>query len=119
MERFTGKVDPHRATREEDRKDVYGFAKFARGGPPSHEGVTVDEYCFWLGKIIDLHLPIIHTFGRYPYRNAATGRESTEAEKEFLEATNHFAEEGEEVAWKVRRDVLEGRWTPLGEDRDE
>jgi hypothetical protein len=65
--------------------------------------------------IFDAHPPIVKTFGRYPYRNGAIGRESTPRELEWLEKTDHFAEVEPEVAMRIREDVLAGRWTPLGE----
>lgn len=42
----------------------------------------------WLGNNFDFekrHLVIIERFGRYPYRNAALGRVSTQEEVEYLE----------------------------------
>ncbi|MCB9957141.1 MAG: DUF924 domain-containing protein [Rhodospirillaceae bacterium] len=37
-----------------------------------------------------LHLAVIHWFGRFPQRNAALGRETTEAEAQFLGAIGGF-----------------------------
>lgn len=62
----------------------------------------------------DLHKPIIDAHGRYPYRNAIEGRDSTEAELEWVEKTYHFAEASLEVAKRVREDIAAGKWAPLG-----
>lgn len=35
-------------------------------------------------KYAEAHLDVIRRFGRFPHRNAALGRESTEAEKTYL-----------------------------------
>jgi uncharacterized protein (DUF924 family) len=38
-----------------------------------------------------VHREVIRRFGRFPYRNAALGRETTEAERAFLEAGGYGA----------------------------
>ncbi|KAJ7452067.1 hypothetical protein B0H11DRAFT_2074105 [Mycena galericulata] len=65
-------------------------------------------------KLMDVHKPIIDRYGRYPYQNAIRGLESTEEEKAYIEKTGHFGEVPEHIARKVKEDVVEGRWTPLG-----
>ena len=40
-------------------------------------------------KMNNLHTDIIKRFGRYPYRNKALGRESTNDEIEYLNTTHH------------------------------
>jgi uncharacterized protein (DUF924 family) len=47
------------------------------------ENGTVQE----LKKSVENHMVIVDRFGRYPHRNAALGRESTPAEKEWLADT--------------------------------
>ncbi|KAF2473548.1 uncharacterized protein BDR25DRAFT_301799 [Lindgomyces ingoldianus] len=101
--------DPHLR----DSRDTLAFARIAgTGGADSDE---VKDHVFWYCWIMDAHPPIIRVFGRYPYRNAAVGRESTEEEKKFLEKTQHFGElSDKEAANKIMKDVKEGQWTPLG-----
>lgn len=70
---------------------------------------------FFSFMVDDAHRPIIDKFGRYPYRNAIEGRNSTADELEWIQRTDHFAEADPEVAERVRRDNASGTWTPLGE----
>jgi uncharacterized protein (DUF924 family) len=114
VEGRTGKMDPYRATKDELDKDIYAFSKVFKEFP-SHPNIKMDEFVFWFLMLFDAHPPIIKAFGRYPYRNGAVGRESTPRELEWLEDTNHFGEVQEEVAKRIKKDVLAGRWTPLGE----
>lgn len=47
----------------------------------------------WKPRMVDFawrHLVVIRDFGRYPHRNAALGRESTEAEQVWLDAGGGF-----------------------------
>lgn len=74
---------------------------------------------FFSFMVDDAHRPIIDEFGRYPYRNAIEGRDSTADELEWIRRTDHFAEADPEVAQRVRRDIAAGTWTPLGEGQDE
>jgi uncharacterized protein (DUF924 family) len=114
VEGLIGKTDPHRATRDELDKDIYAFSRVFKEFP-SHPHVKMEEFVFWFLVLFDAHPPIIKAFGRYPYRNGAVGRESSLRELEWLEETNHFGEVDEEVAKRIKEDVLAGRWTPLGE----
>jgi hypothetical protein len=114
VEEFTGKIDQYRATKEALDNDIYAFSRECKNFP-THPDTTLEEYVFWFLMIFDAHPPIIKVFGRYPYRNGAAGRESTPAELEWLEKTDHFGEVALDVAKRIREDVLAGRWTPLGE----
>lgn len=74
---------------------------------------------FFSFMVDDAHRPIIDKFGRYPYRNAIEGRDSTAEELEWIRRTEHFAEAEPEIAKRVRRDIAVGTWTPLGEGQSE
>ena len=56
------------------------------------EEADPDSYKGGMGKLYQMnikfaqdHNTIVQRFGRYPHRNKYLGRESTEAEKEYLE----------------------------------
>jgi uncharacterized protein (DUF924 family) len=106
--------DPHRPEKEEGYRDTTLFAKMVREGPPRGDGVRMQDFMFWLCKLLDVHRPIIEVFGRYPYRNLSLGRTSTEAEAQWLVETGLPGGMGEADAQRIREDVLAGRWTPLG-----
>jgi uncharacterized protein (DUF924 family) len=112
VEQITGQTDPNRAERHEILSDIYGFPRMLSEGAPGH--LTTASWCWWTLKLSDIHKPIIDKFGRYPYRNAVQGLDSTEEEQEWIEKTNHFAEASPDVAKLVREDIAAGRWTPLG-----
>jgi len=114
VEEPTEKIDPYRATKEALEEDVYALSREYKNFP-QHPDAKLEKLVFWFLMVFDAHPPIIKTFGRYPYRNRATGRESTPREVEWLEKTDHFGEVEPEAAKRIREDVLAGRWTPLGE----
>ena len=116
VERESGQVDPYRARRNEILSDLVGFPREYSKGPPQGADVTRERWTFWMGMLMDIHVPIIERFGRYPYLNAICGSGSTTQEKEWIENTNHWGEATEEVAKRVKEDVDAGRWTPLGTD---
>ncbi|KAF7369285.1 hypothetical protein MVEN_00256300 [Mycena venus] len=115
VEQLTEQDDPNRADRDTILSDVYAFPRIImEEGAPVGEGVNVATWSWWALKLMDVHKPIVDRFGRYPYQNAIRGLESTEKEKEWIEKTNHFAEAPPDVAKKVKEDIAQGRWTPLG-----
>ncbi|WYZ45717.1 hypothetical protein EsH8_VIII_001033 [Colletotrichum jinshuiense] len=114
-EERAGEEDPYRKRRSEILSDATAFPRVVQAGPPRGEGATTQQWVFWSGMLMDVHWPIIQKFGRYPYRNAIQGRESTEEEVKWLDETEHFAEASSEVAEKVKEDIAAGRWTPLSE----
>lgn len=114
VEAASGMRDPWRERREEVLGDVYGFPRVVEAGPPEGPEVSREEWCWWYGMLMDIHKPIIDRFGRYPYNNAAQGRESTDEELQWIEKTGHFAEASAEVAKQIKEDVVAGIWKPLG-----
>ncbi|KAH8911198.1 hypothetical protein BR93DRAFT_923911 [Coniochaeta sp. PMI_546] len=116
LESESGQTDPYRAERKEILSDLVGFPRVYRNGPPQGDDVTRESWTFWMCMLMDIHVPIIERFGRYPYLNAIKGRQSTEGEKEWVKEVNHFGETTGEVAKRVKEDVDAGRWTPLGTD---
>ncbi|KAF5678680.1 hypothetical protein FHETE_1121 [Fusarium heterosporum] len=117
VEAYTGTTDPNRAIRDVILKDDLFFLREFMKGPPKEEGgsgVSMASWTFWWCMILDAHWPIIEKFGRYPYRNGHFGRDSTEAEKKWLDDVGHFGEASPEVAQRIREDVEKQQWTPLG-----
>ncbi|KAM0228912.1 hypothetical protein ACHAP5_011817 [Fusarium lateritium] len=118
VEAHTNTRDPFRETRNATLKDDLFFLREFVKGPSKADGessLSMASWTFWWCTILDSHWPIIERFGRYPYRNGHFGRESTEAEKKWLDDTGHFGEASPEVAQRIREDVEKGTWTPLGE----
>ena len=114
VEEHTGKTDPHRATMDEDSKDIYAFPRTLMKEMPRWVGTKIDEFMFWLLRVFLVHVPIIEKFGRYPYRNNALGITSTDEEVQYLEDTEHFGMlEDEASINKIREDVEAGIWSPL------
>lgn len=114
VEGYAGVRDPARDG-EGAAGDVYAFPRLVRGVDLERPWEFHEAAFFWL-EVVDAHRPIVEMFGRYPYRNAIEGRESTAEEVLWIEKTDHFAEAPPGVARKVREDVDAGRWTPLGQD---
>ncbi|KAJ9151485.1 hypothetical protein NKR19_g4929 [Coniochaeta hoffmannii] len=116
VESETGVPDPWRAKRKETLADLTGYPRVYRAGPPQGEDVTPASWTYWMCMLMDIHVPIIEHYGRYPCQNAIRGRESTAEEKEWIEETTHFGETTQDVAKRVKEDIAAGRWTPLGTD---
>ncbi|KAJ4390072.1 hypothetical protein N0V93_007545 [Gnomoniopsis smithogilvyi] len=119
LEEVTELQDPWRNRREDTLSDLTGFPRVVMAGPPQGEGVTFADFCWWWFMLMDIHKPIIDRFGRYPYANAARGRESTAEEVKWLAEVDHFAQEAPEVERQVKKDVELGIWQPLGEGKIE
>ncbi|GKU05907.1 hypothetical protein FLAG1_06702 [Fusarium langsethiae] len=120
VEKYTGVKDPYRKTRDVTMTDDLLFLREVIKGPPVEDGgadISMATWTFWWCMILDAHWPIIKRFGRYPYRNAVLGRFSTEEEKKWLDDTGHFGEAPPDVAERIRKDVEEGKWTPLGQEQ--
>lgn len=112
VEAFSGRRDPGRDDAAR-RRDVYAFPRLIEGVDLGRRW-AFHEAAFFFIEVVEVHSPIIDRYGRYPYRNAIEGRDSSEEERDWLEKTHHFAEAAPDVARKVRQDVEAGRWTPLG-----
>ncbi|RDW88291.1 hypothetical protein BP6252_00323 [Coleophoma cylindrospora] len=122
IEERTGTVDPYRADKELLATDVHAFGRMMRKGTPKRDAegvVKMEEFMFWMLTVIDVHRPIIERYGRYPYRNGALGRTSTEDEVKWLDVDAGLGTVDDAVATRIREDVEAGRWTPLGESREE
>lgn len=115
VEAHAGVADPRRADRTALLEDDHAFLREIIKGPPRGEGLNLASWTFWWCMILDAHWPIINKFGRYPYRNAILGRESTREEEIWLDEENHFAEAPPDVAKRIKEDVAKDVWTPLGE----
>lgn len=114
IEAESGTRDPYREKRDEVLADIYGFPRVVVAGPPQGPDVTRESWCWWYAMLMDIHKPIIDKFGRYPYNNAAAGRESTSEELEWIEKVDRFAQASPKVAEQIREDIQAGRWQPLG-----
>ncbi|EOO03861.1 hypothetical protein UCRPA7_626 [Phaeoacremonium minimum UCRPA7] len=113
IEKWSGKKDPARGD-DSIRKDIYAFPKLVTV-IDFHDFDTFEDVGFFMCKVTDVHKPVIDHFGRYPYRNAIEGRNSTDEEKIWIEKVDHFAEAPPDVAKRVREDIDAGKWTALGE----
>ncbi|KAE8443326.1 hypothetical protein EG329_001969 [Mollisiaceae sp. DMI_Dod_QoI] len=117
IEKETGTTDPYREGKDELMRDVFGFPRMYRAGPPKGKdgGLSKEDYVYWFLALMDVHFPIVERYGRYPYRNRGAGRESREEEKEWIVKAEGFGECDEETGRKIVEDVRKGVWTPLGE----
>lgn len=128
---YTSTTDPYQQEHDEivsGGGDVTAFSRQALktpGAVDDPEGtqkvdpsLKLDEYVYWACNIFDVHMPIIRTYGRYPYRNSSLGRLDTEAEEGFLRNTKRFGCLDEESAKLIRQDVEKGVWRPLVAERD-
>jgi hypothetical protein len=115
VEETLGVQDPFR-NKPEERWDLYGFPKMLKrmmiGGEPKSP-CSLDEGCFFLACLMDVHNPPLERFGRYPYQNDARGRVSTPEEDEWMEKSALFEHLPSEIRETIRRDVKNGLWTPL------
>ncbi|KAJ1338583.1 DUF924 family protein [Microdochium nivale] len=100
------------------RWDLYSFPKMiaevSAGNTPKGPMGVADGW-FHLALLIDVHYPILDKFGRYPYCNDEMGRHSTPAEEDWIEKAAVFPRLAADVKNHIREDVLNSRWTPLGE----
>lgn len=112
-ERSTSTRDPHRATFDEDAKDIYLFANILQQGPPQGEegSIGIEQFVYWIMRYFTAHVAYVTWFGRSPFRNCAVGRDDKEGEKEWLLYCG--VESDEMVRKKAGVDVKKGVWTPL------
>lgn len=124
MAGLRGAVEAHAGRRDPGRDDaarwtdVYAMPRVL-GHVDLDRHWAFHEAAFFVIMVQEVHKPIIDRYGRYPYRNAIEGRDSTESEREWVEKTDHFAEATPDVAKKVRQDVEAGRWRPLRRDEED
>ncbi|KAI1503696.1 hypothetical protein F5X99DRAFT_374199 [Biscogniauxia marginata] len=112
VEQHFGIRDPYR-DQPEKRWDLFGFPKMLKtGGPKSPCGAA--KGCFWLMCLMDVHKPPLDRYGRYPYQNWRLGRVSTPEEDAWMIEAGMFQAPSDEVAKKIREDVENGEWTPMG-----
>jgi hypothetical protein len=111
---LTGDADPYQAPEiaHKTRTDPLAFFHTAMARCPPAP-LALSALVYWMLMLIETHTPIVRTFGRYPYRNGALGREDTEAERVFMEQTSGFAGVEADVRKRIAEDVREGRWTPI------
>jgi len=116
VEEETGTIDPYRAERDAILSDMHGVHRMIKEGPPGG-GSTVYTYAYWMCKLMDIHKPVVDTFGRYPYRNAYFGRENTVEEEAWAEERGGISMPSEELKSWLKQDIDAGVWTPLGAGR--
>lgn len=114
IEAFLGVTDPIRSLpRKAVLEDTLAYPRWTVEGPPGGPGTTLQDFAFWELAMMDVHRCIILTYGGYPQRFAARGREASAVEKAYLVRTGGFDVIDDEAAAVVREDVRVGRWTPL------
>ncbi|KAI0022375.1 hypothetical protein F4780DRAFT_194315 [Xylariomycetidae sp. FL0641] len=107
--------DPYRDETLSGEEAILAFPRMLRqGGPP--EGCAFHEAVFWLLRLLDVHEPILDEFERYPYANWRLGRRSTDEEIEWLRKSEVFANHDEDLARRIREDVLGHVWAPFGDE---
>jgi hypothetical protein len=89
------------------------YPRWFREGPPGGEGTKLQDFAYWELLMMDVHMCIIETFGGYPQRFAARGREATDKEKAYLLKSEDFDVIDEESRETIKEDLKKGRWTPL------
>ncbi|KAF9463672.1 hypothetical protein BDZ94DRAFT_1258266 [Collybia nuda] len=113
VEAHSGRKDRSRDSDMGDAKDTTLFPKLIREGPPK----SSPEFFFWMFRLFRVHMLIIAEFGRYPYRNYAEGRDSTEREKEYLKLTEDFGRPRltDTEVQKLKDDRKAGVWDELSD----
>lgn len=73
-------------------------------------GLTMEDFVFWMWNVLDVHKPIINMYGKYPWKESTRGRKSSEEEEGY---SNKFwggvDNSKTEVAKRVREDVVKER----------
>ncbi|RYP80239.1 hypothetical protein DL770_006312 [Monosporascus sp. CRB-9-2] len=64
VEQVTGQADPNRRDWESIFTDIYGFERLVAAGAPQGADVTAVSWCFWMGKLMDIHKAIVDRFER-------------------------------------------------------
>ena len=117
VENHVGRTDPYRSTVDKDSKDIYAFPRIALN-PPTEDDTQIDDFIFWMLRLLRVHTPVVRTFGHYPYRNNSVGRISTKEEIQYAEDTDYFSMLTDDKAVKrIREDVEAGIWTPLQDEK--
>ncbi|EPS41446.1 hypothetical protein H072_4660 [Dactylellina haptotyla CBS 200.50] len=111
VEETFGVRDPYR-DQPEKRNDLYGFPNMVKEGPPQGP-LDVPTGFFWLACVMDVHKPPLDKFGRYPYRDRASGRATTAEEEEWIKESAIFPRLPDDIATKIKEDVEAGIWSPL------
>ena len=112
-ELYYGVADPTMALDKADERDVTLFPKLVRDVEHAAKELRMEDAMWRMCRVVRTHEPIIRTFGRYPYRNGAMGRESSKEETDFVIEVKEFEVCESETAIQIRGDVDAGRWTPL------
>lgn len=116
VENETGTIDPYRAERDVILSDIYGVPVMLKEGPPG-AGAMLETYTYWMCKLMDLHVPIVKAFGRYPYKNAYFGRQNTPEEEEWFQKRAGNPMVSKELRNRLKQDIDAGIWSPLGAGR--
>ncbi len=112
-ELFYGVADPTRVLDKADERDTTLFPTLVRDVEHKAEELRMEDAMWRMCRVVRTHEPIIRTFGRYPYRNSAMGRESSKEETDFIIEVEDFEVCESETAIKIKRDVDAGKLTPL------
>nr|OQO23335.1 hypothetical protein B0A51_09168 [Rachicladosporium sp. CCFEE 5018] len=108
----------HDPSRHDPRADISHPASLPRlvAGPIPpvyYTGKGYEVFFFFDCQVNRAHVGVLEKFGRYPWRNAPLGRDSTGSEMEYLEEIGDFARMEERVAGEIREDVRRWIWRPL------
>ena len=117
-ERASGRPDPTRTNPDahaiEAQVDALIQLVTADVIPPRYlSRESYEDFVYFDCQIVRVHKPVIDKFGRYPWRNAGLGRQSTAEELAFLDSIDGFAKVVADVARQISEDVADGRWRLL------
>ncbi|KAL7005773.1 hypothetical protein EMMF5_004688 [Cystobasidiomycetes sp. EMM_F5] len=118
IERITGMQDPSRTAAKalamEHEVDALPRLVMADLIPPVYFSRDSFQDFFWFDMQINrVHQPILETFGRYPWRNAALGRDLSQEENAYMLSIRGFADVDQAIARDIRNDAQNGIWRPL------
>jgi uncharacterized protein (DUF924 family) len=113
-EAYTRTADPHRETYAVDVRDLHLMNRLLRRGPPQGREVAMMDFVYWMMRYFTAHASYMRLFLRSPFQNVPVGRDDRDEEIPFLQEYGMTrTPKDEAVRQHVRRDMLEGRWSPL------
>lgn len=113
-ERLTHTHDPFRESLQQDIEDANLYGRMLEEGPPQGKIIHMYDVVYWMMRYYMSHIAYCRHFGRSPFRNIAAGRQDTDEELQWLEGLGvNRTKEDDDARDIIRRDIDNGRWTPL------
>jgi hypothetical protein len=83
---------------------------------PLGKDLKMVGFLLWLMTVMDVYKPIMVKFRKYPYQDVPQGRVSTGKAKGWtIKFQGSVDKRNSEIAYRIREDVLKGRWEGRGE----